>query len=328
MSALRSLLWVFVLALTVSTLIGTPANFQDPVGDSTQSLENVLWTNPGDPSLLDFEYGAGGPEGQPMPPFRFIKEDSSGTSPKVMVSDARQATWSVKWGSEARPSTFCTRLIWACGYFVEPEYFIAKGRIEGVHGLTRASSRVARDGSFENARFQLRADSPAYLGDAGWTWKENPFVDSHELQGLKILMLLLSNWDTKTSNLAIFRDDAFGRTRYIFADVDWGASMGKWGNMFSWSKWDCKGYAQQTPKFLKTAESGELKWGFNGKNRNSMTNDITTDDVRWLLQYLGRITDTQIRTGLEASGASANDTECYARSLRSRIEQLQSAAGE
>jgi hypothetical protein len=43
-------------------------------------------------------------------------------------------------------------------------------------------------------------------------------------------------------------------------------------------------------------------------------------DVQWLLQYLGKITDAQLRIGLEASGASPEETASYARSLRQRIQ--------
>src|SRR5689334_1216430 len=41
--------------------------------------ENVLWTDPGDVSSLDFQTGAAGPEGQPQPPFHFVNEDMSGS---------------------------------------------------------------------------------------------------------------------------------------------------------------------------------------------------------------------------------------------------------
>ena len=139
-------------------------------------------------------------------------------------------------------------------------------------------------------------------------------------------MLLVSNWDTKKSNLAIFEDGSADEPRYLYADVDWGASLGAWGNLFSWSKWDCKGFEKQSPKFVKGVENGELSWGFKGKNRKDMTTNISQHDVRWILQYLGRITDEQIRTGLAASGASPQQTECYTRALRQRIGQLQQAA--
>src|SRR5689334_24582512 len=51
--------------------------------------EHVLWTDPGDPSILDFENGVGGEENRPRPPFRFVSEDPSGTNPKINLTDSR-----------------------------------------------------------------------------------------------------------------------------------------------------------------------------------------------------------------------------------------------
>src|SRR4051812_39391712 len=164
------------LSVTIVLLLVIPVafGFQRMKENSTPD-QNVLWADPGDVESLDFRYGIGGSERQPQPPFQFVNEDMSGTSPKVNVTDGRGHNWNVKWGEEASPSTFCTRLVWACGYFVEPEYFLAHGRIDGVHGLGRAKAWMSKDGSFENARFQLRSDSPTYLHGKHWTWKKNPF---------------------------------------------------------------------------------------------------------------------------------------------------------
>lgn len=169
----------------------------------------------------DFEYGIGGSEGQPQPPFEFVNEDSSGTSKKINVTDARGRNWNIKWGHEPRPSVFCTRLLWALGYFVETEYFLPKGRVNDVHDLKRAAVKVSEDGSFIDARFQWRTDSPKYLKGQHWTWSKNPFVGTHQLQGLKIISLLVSNWDTKEPNLSIFEDNSTGSPRYLYLDDDW-----------------------------------------------------------------------------------------------------------
>jgi hypothetical protein len=294
-------------------------------GRSTVETDSqiVLWSDPGDVASLDFKYGVGGIERQPQPPFNFVNEDTSGTSPKVNVTDSRGVHWNVKWGHEPSASTFCTRLLWACGYFAQPEYFVPQGRIEGVHNLERARSFVSKDGSFVKARFQLRSDSPKYLKGQHWAWGKNPFSGTRQLQGLKILLLLVSNWDTKEKNLSIFEDDSNGEPRYLYLDDDWGASLGKWGSTFTWSKWDCDGFAKQTRDFVKEEGNGSLHWGFEGKNQKEITSDITVDDIRWLLQYLGRISDEQIRTGLAASGATPKNLDCFARALRDRIEQLQ-----
>jgi len=329
-----------VLAVLAASII----NLREYEGQQQVSSDvgnKILWSDPGDVSSLDLEYGIGGINLQPQPPFQFVDEDMSGTTAKINLTDSRGALWNVKWGREAKASTFCTRLVWACGYFVEPEYFVARGRIEGAHGLRRADSHVSRDGSFVNARFQLRSGSPYYVEGRNWSWKNNPFRETRELQGLKILMLLVSNWDAKDardmvpipqggmqvdSNLGVFQDDSTGERRYLYLNDDWGASLGKWGATLSWTKWDCQGFADQTKDFVKGVENGWLEWGFHGKHRKDLSSGISVDDVQWLLQYLGRITDEQIRSGLEASGATPKETNCYQRALRRRIQKLQQTA--
>ena len=224
-----AVLTVFVGLSTVLAYQGRHTN-----QDTLPPGERLLWVDPGDPSGRDFVYGVGGPQNQPQPPFRFVKEDLSGTRAKVNVVDARGVNWNVKWGHEAHSSTFCTRLLWALGYFVETEYFVARGRIEGVHGLKRAKSRIDDYGEFEEARFQLRSDSPKFLAGQSWTWLDNPFVGTRELQGLKIVMLLVSNWDAKDSrntikqggqrvmdsNLGVFEDSSTGTQRYLYVNFD------------------------------------------------------------------------------------------------------------
>jgi hypothetical protein len=288
--------------------------------------QSLLWKDPGDVASYDFMYGIGGSARQPQPPFEFVNEDLSGTSKKINVTDAHGKKWNVKWGHEPGPSTFCTRLLWAVGYFVETEYFLPRGQVNDVHGLKRAGVKVSSDGSWINARFQLRSDSPKYLEGQHWSWTNNPFVGTPQLQGLKIMSLLVSNWDTKEPNLSIFEDNSTGETRYLYMDDDWGASLGKWGNRFTWTKWDCNGFAEQTRHFVKRDANGALQWNFVGKNKDEVTT-VAVQDVQWLLQYLGRVTDAQIRTGLEASGATPKDVNCFARSLRDRIQQLQQVSG-
>jgi hypothetical protein len=330
--------------LTVFVGFSTVLAYQarDTKQETLPPAERLLWVDPGDPSTRDFVYGVGGPENQPQPPFRFVKEDLSGTRAKVNVVDARGVNWNVKWGHEAHSSTFCTRLLWALGYFVETEYFVPRGRIEGVHDLKRAKSRVDRNGDFEEARFQLRSDSPKFLAGQSWTWPDNPFVGTPQLQGLKVLMLLVSNWDTKDSrnsvkqggqrvmdsNLGIFEDESTGQRRHLYSNFDWGASLGEWGGTLTWNRWNYKGFESQTPNFVKGFEDGRVQWGFKGKHRDDITNGISAADVQWILKYLSRITDKQIQEGLIASGASQDETASFTRTIRNRIKQLEQVVAE
>jgi hypothetical protein len=292
----------------------------------------AIWKDPGAVEKLDFVGGPGGRSRAPRPPFIFVEEDAEGTSPKIKVRDAGGAVWSVKWGSEVNSETFASRMAWAAGYFVEPMYFVARGKVRGATGLKRAKDRVGPDGSFTDARFQLRDPRVKFLRDRGWTWSENPFVGTRELNGLKILMMLTSNWDNKDardadrgSNTGILQTSDQGRTRLSYLVTDWGGSMGKWGGVFKREKWDSKGYASQTPEFIRKVKDGIVEWGYHGQRTSDGSHNISVADLRWVLRYVGRIGDAQIRAGLVASGATPAEVASFAPAIRARINQMRSA---
>jgi hypothetical protein len=293
----------------------------------------VIWRDPGEVAKLDFANGVGGREKAPKPPFAFIEENLSGSNPKVRVSDATGVKWSVKFGSEVHAEVFATRIVWAAGYFVEPAYFVASGKIDDLGELKRAKEHIKSDGSFTNARFERQREKGVKEldGEQSWSWVQNPFVGTKELNGLKAVMMLVSNWDNKDvrdvkrgSNTAIHRyplNNSF-EDRYLV--TDWGGSMGKWGGYLSREKWDCKGYTQQTPDFVKGIRGDFFVWGYSGQHTKDFTEGIRIADMRWLMQYLGRITDDQLRAGLQSSGASPDETECFTRAIRNRINQIKS----
>lgn len=295
-------------------------------------VEKVLWRPPGNIEKLDFTAGPGGRARAPRPPFTFIDEDKSGTNPKLLVRDGTGARWTVKFGPEVKAEVFASRLAWASGYFAEPVYFVRSGRIRGVRETARVDKYVDGRGRFREARFELRDHIGQFRNDIDWTWKKNPFVGSHELNGLKILVMLTSNWDNKdgrdiTSNTGIVEQRFGGRNRWIYFITDWGASMGQWGGFFTREKWDCSEYSEQSRDFVKDIEDdGEIRWGYKGKHDDAFKEDITPADVRWLMQYVGRITDKQLRDGLRAAGAAPHEVNCFSRAVRARIQTLRRVA--
>jgi hypothetical protein len=293
---------------------------------SLAAAQPALWRSPGAVERLDFIGGPGGRATAPRPPFSFVRPDPSGSAPKARVRDAVGREWSVKWGQEVKAETFASRLAWAAGYFVEPVYYVPKGRIRGVRNPGRAARYLDKDGNFQDARFELIDRSAKYLPSTGWTWKKNPFIDTRPLNGLKIIVMLTSNWDNKdgrdpSSNTAIVRRGHV-HGPLIYMVTDWGGSMGKWGNFFTREKWDCEGYAGQSSDFIKAVDGREVKFGFTGQHDGDFKDGITTRDVRWVMRYLGRITDAQIRAGLGASGADAHEQQCFGTAIRQRLNQL------
>ena len=318
-----------VTILTCTLLIGLCPSMVES-GPPPQRERSVIWRNPGDVRRLDLASGPSGRAGEPAPPFKFISEDKGGSNPKIEVRDARGVVWGVKWGEEVNSEVFASRLVWAVGYYVEPNYFVRSGRILGVTKLDRAKKYVGSDGSFTEARFEQKEKSIQTLSDKdSWRYDRNPFVGTKELNGLKIMIMLVSNWDSKdqeqagkgsNTKILIVPTRAATERRYIVSD--WGGSMGKWGGFFKREKWDCDGYQGQSDDFVKGVKNGVVQWGYSGQHTDAIKDGIPVAHVQWLMGYLGKLTSSQIRGALRASGASPSEEVCFERAVRMRISAL------
>lgn len=267
----------------------------------------------------------------PTAPFTFLREDPSGTQPKLFVRDAAGRTWNVKFGFEVRTEAFCWRIVQACGYFAEPGFFVPEGKFEGYHPLQRATDSIQPDGRFKEARFQLRDPAVKFLDNQQWRWDRPPFAGTKELSGLKILIMLFSNWDNKDArvgkggpNTAEFQ---LGQKR-IAAFTDWGSGMGRWGAVAgSNSNWNCVDFAAQTPAFVAKIGPKGVIFGWEGAINDGFNSGIPREHVAWLMTRLGQVSDPQIRDWLKLAGGSDADVDCFAKALRSRLDRLKSIGG-
>lgn len=316
-------------AVVLMTLLMQAASVAIP----KKKADQVLWVDPGRVETKNLFFGPGGRKLRPAPPCRFIREESGGSSPKIRVRDHHGIEWSVKFGPEVHSDNFASRLAWAVGFITEPTYFIAAGRVIGAHNLTRAAHALGPKGAFGNARFQLRSQRAKFSRRYNWSWINNPFQGTKELHGLKVMMMLTSDWDDKDArdvdrdaNTAVFEAYARHRSRYVYFIPDWGGSMGKWGNVLTRSKWDSKGYKSQNKEFVRGVRNGYVEWGYSGQHTADLTQGIRVEDVQWLMRYLGRLTDRQIAAALEASGADAEEKLCFGAPVRDRIERLRDLA--
>jgi len=280
----------------------------------------VFWQEPSPPSQADLTIAAV----NPTPPYTFLQEDMEGTSPKVRVRDAKGIEWRVKGGHDVKAETFITRFVSALGYYAETTHFLAKGEIRDAPELKRASGFIQPDGSFTWAAFEKIESDAKFTG--AWSWRDPRFQRTHEFNGLKILVMLFSNWDNKDSrdagkgsNTSILK---FADGRQVYFVNDWGQSFGEWGRYFGRSNWDCRSYREQSAQFVIGVRDGRVRFGYGGAHTEDFKNDIRVEDVRWLMQYLGQISDAQIRAGLQSAGASRDEVECFTSALRDRTEQL------
>src|SRR5262249_28862979 len=288
----------------------------------------VLWREPVDIKSRDLFYGIGGPKGAPDPSkqFTFVKHSESGTQKKIIVKDIRGREWTVKFGREARPETVSSRIVWAVGYHTDQDYFVRQARIVGKENINARDVRLERrDDGFEE--------------DGNWSWKENPFVGTRELDGLKILMALLNNWDVKSTNNEIARRVRGGQTGLsVYYVSDLGASLGQTGTwihkvpLFSdlpasyffasgKSKGNPEAFADE--KFIKGVEDGKVIFYHRRARGRSMLKDISVGSARWMGGLLGQLSKKQLADAVRAGGYEGEEAATYVRVLRNRINQLQ-----
>jgi hypothetical protein len=267
----------------------------------------VFWHEPTDIETRKLLTGAGGDAMKPdVSRLTFIEQKQGGYSTKYRVRDAAGNEWIAKIGKEAQSDTAANRLLWAVGYETEIAYLIPRVTIEGK-------------GEFENVRLEARPRNVERKGN--WKWEDNPFKGTPEFQGLKIMMVMINNWDMKDDNNEILatRDGATGESqlRYIISDL--GGSFGKTGGVISRSRNKPSDYVKA--EFIEKVKGNTIDFNYGGKNKKLFEN-ITVADARWLSNWLGRLTDEQIKDAFRAANYSAAEVESLSRGFRERINAL------
>jgi hypothetical protein len=308
-------------------LVALPASFA-----AQKKGQDVIWRDSGGVASLNLFYGTGGKGHAPNPneTFIFVEEDLQGTSPKFKVKDGRGVQWKVKLGQESGSETAATRFLWAAGYFVDEDYYLPQLKVRGMPQLSRGQSLVSADGSIRRARLERE---PTHMRKVGtWEWFNNPFLDTRELNGLRVMMSLLNNWDLAETNNSI--DELGGERRYVVADV--GATFGNTGNSITRSKSQPTQYADST--FIQNQTSDFVDFVLhsrpfflsavnvpNYRDRTRMeqvTKHIPRADARWLGHRLSQLSAQQIRDGFRAGGYTREEVETYTQAMRGRIAEL------
>jgi len=274
----------------------------------------VLWREPADAASLDLFHGPGGEEMMPdLSSLTFVKEEKGGYSKKYRVRDGKGRVWVAKVGKEAQSETAAVRLVWAAGYVTEINYLAPKATIEG-------------QGTFENVRFEARPEGVERL-DA-WGWEQNPFAGRRELQGLKVLMALMENWDLKDDNNRVLhvRGEGGSELRYIVSDL--GTTFGKTGGQNSPMAFfrSIKGSRNEpedyvSDEFIEGVKGNTVRLHYSGKNSEMMRN-VTVEDAKWVGGLLSRLSDRQLEDAFRAANYSPAQVRMLAGAVRKRINEL------
>ena len=321
---------LFLLTIPIRAMAQKDAKQKER--EKAAQLPAVIWRDPGDISRLDLIYGAGGREHAPDPngTYTFEKEVMHGTSPKFDVKDAQGVKWRVKLGEEVQAETAATRLLWAAGYFVDEDYYLPQIKVEGLPKLHRGREFVTNDGIVRRVRLERKKKEVKKIGN--WDWFKNPFIGTKELNGLRVMMALLNNWDLKDINNSIYA--VGGERRYLVSDV--GATFGKTGSSIGRSKSDLKEY--EDSKFIEKDTTSEVDFTMHSRpfvltavnlpnyekrtKMENVTKHIPSADAKWLGQLLGKLSNEQIRDCFRAAGYPPDEIEGYSEEVEKRIGAL------
>ena len=292
---------------------------------SQNGRTQILWRDPGPVGARDLFWGPGSEQHAPKPPFSFVSEDDSGTKPKVDVTDATGMLWTAKFASESRTGSevhseiAASRLAWALGYFVEEHYYVPKGTITGVQGVLRkrTAHAIGPDGSFRESRFEREA--PEIDRGPRWDLEANPFTGSRELSGLKMMAMLLNNWDARPGNTRILRVPVADGIEERFVLSDLGTAFGTIsGRPTRWNLTDYK-----NSDFIRGTVGDALVFCHGLDMQPPLS--VPLDHARWFSRLASQLTPAQVRKAFEASGAKRSEIDGFSKAVLARIAQLREA---
>ena len=312
----------------------------DPaIREITAPKRDSLWRNPIDLTSRNLFYGPGGKEHEPHGAFTFIKEDLDGTNPKFVVRDGDGVKWKVKLGDEARPETAAARIVWAAGYYANEDYFLPSIHVIELSHLKRGQKFVEADGTVRNVRLKRYLKGEEKIGN--WSWRDGPFAGTRELNGLRVMMALIDNWDLTEENNVIYSekpDEVSDRPSRIYLVSDLGSTFGTPG--LTWPMQKARGNVQtySHSEFIRTLRPDYVDFG--SPRRDSLFflatpheyseklhlqwigKHIPRDDARWLGQLLVQLSPDQIRDAFRAAGYSPEQVEGFTTAVRGRIVEL------
>jgi len=309
-----------VLSFILLSVLALPGQAQKDKKEDKKGNEHysgtgtpVLWRAPTDIASRNLFLGIGGDAMKPdLSRVTFVKEEKTGHSTKYVVKDAQGMEWRIKFSNEAQSETAASRLVWAAGYFTDIDYYVPQVTVEGK-------------GVVKNARFEARPKGIKRIDDE-WDWDNNPFKGTQQLQGLKILMVLLNNWDLKTANnrVLVVRDPTRGTTelRYIVSDL--GATFGKYGSNITHNRNQPKDYSKS--KLIKQVNGERIIFAFHATH-DQMLQNVTVSNAKWIANILSQLSDQQVSDAFRAGGYRAEEIQLLTQSFRARVNELANLPG-
>ena len=277
-------------------------------GPPTAAQLAQLWVEP--ERNRDLFWGVGGKRLAPDPAARYkvIEIKRGGYSRGYTVVDGDRE-WSAKFPPEAGTEVVASRLHWGIGYHQPPIYLLRDWTAEKA---TSPNPQLP-------ARF--REKNPDMNGlDAGdpWSYFQNPFVGTPQLNGLLALQAMLGNSDLKDAQNVVYslKKPLEGATTWYVAR-DLGHTFGRTG-VIDAPRGDIEVY-EKTP-FIRGVENGRVRFEYRGRHK-ALFENIPPAHVRWVCERLDRLSDAQWRDAFRAGGIEGEMAERFIRRTKQKVAE-------
>lgn len=200
---------------------------------------------------------------------------------------------------------------------------------------------VASDGSMQDVRLKRHLGDEKKIGN--WPWRDESFTGTRELNGLRVLMALMNNWDLTDENNGIFAlkgAQTGDRPEQVYMVSDVGSTFGS--GRLSWplrkGRGDLRAYSHSkfitrtTPETVSFFTPTRPAFFYLFTPREFMNKlrirwigkEIPRTDAKWLGDQMGRLSPEQIRDAFRAAGYSPEQVEGFSAIVKERISVLES----
>ena len=303
-----------VASLAISSLILAAAcrppirsTLPNPPPDAATLAQ--LWVNP-DPGR-DLFWGVGGKALMPdeSATYTVIETKTSGFSRGYTVTTPDGREWSAKFPPEASTEVIASRIHWGIGYRQPPIYFVPQWRAE----------KATTPNPQSPARFrEKRPDFHGLDAKGEWSYYQNPFVGTVQLQGLLVLQAMLGNSDIKDAQNAIYHlSEPLDGAQIWYVARDLGQTFGRTG-VINAPRGDIKAF-EETP-FIHGVTNGRVKLDWHGRH-GALLDNIKPSEVRWICERLNALTEAQLADAFRAGGYDPELSQRFIRRLKQKITE-------
>jgi hypothetical protein len=251
----------------------------------------------------------------PSAPYTVVEIKQSGFSRGYDVVGPDKREWSAKFPPEAQTEVVASRIHWAIGYHQPPVYLLPEWT---ANKATSPNPQLP-------ARFrEKRPDLQGLDATGTWSYYQNPFVGTPQLNGLLVLQVMLGNSDLKDENNALYtlQSELEGARRWYVAR-DLGHTFGRTG-VIEAPRNDIDVF-EETP-FIKGVDNGRVRFDWRGRH-DALLENIRPSDVRWICGRLQKLTDAQWDDAFRAGGYPKPTADRFIRRLKQKIAEGLSLEG-